>query len=53
LNELILKGTNRTFDALATEFRKEDYSFTLLEATYRQRTKLKLEERQGRAGAGH
>ena len=40
LNELILKGTNRTFDALPTEFRKAGYSFTLLEATYRQITHL-------------
>ena len=40
LNELILKGTNRTYDALATEFRKKDYSFTLLEATYLQRSHL-------------
>jgi len=40
LNELILKGTNRTYDSIATEFRKEDYSCTLLEATYLQRTKL-------------
>jgi len=33
-NALILKGTNRTFDSIATEYRKEDFSFTLLEATY-------------------
>jgi ATP-dependent DNA helicase RecG len=45
LNELILKGTNRTFDALVTEFRRESYSFTLLEATYRERTRLPWEER--------
>jgi len=43
LNELILKGSNRTYDTTATEYRKEDYSFTLLEATYRQRTKLRFE----------
>ena len=43
LNELILKGTNRTFDAITTEYKKEDYSFTLLEATYRQRTRLRFE----------
>jgi ATP-dependent DNA helicase RecG len=43
LNELILKGTNRTFDTTATAYKKEDYSFTLLEATYRQRTKLRFE----------
>jgi ATP-dependent DNA helicase RecG len=43
LNELILKRTNRTFDAITTEHKKEDYSFTLLEATYRQRTRLRFE----------
>jgi ATP-dependent DNA helicase RecG len=43
LNELILKGTNRTFDTTITAHKKEDYSFTLLEATYRQRTKLRFE----------
>ena len=43
LNELILKGTNRSFDALVTDERREDYSFTLLEATYRERTGLCFE----------
>jgi len=43
LNELILKGTNRTFDTTSTTHRKENYSFTLLEATYRQRTKLRFD----------
>lgn len=38
LNELILKGTNRSFDAIITDARKEDYSFTLLEATYLEKT---------------
>lgn len=36
VNELILKGTNRSFDALSSDVLKEDYSFTLLEATYRE-----------------
>lgn len=40
LRELILKGTNRTFDTLITDSKKADYSFTLLEATYLERTKL-------------
>ncbi|MGB4407003.1 MAG: ATP-binding protein [Sphaerochaeta sp.] len=40
LNELILKGTNRSFDAIITDARKTDYSFTLLEATYLERTGL-------------
>ena len=43
LNELILKGSNRTNDTLTTDKRKSDYSFTLLEATYLQRAKLRFE----------
>lgn len=43
LRELVLKGTNRTFDALVTDARKADYSFTLLEATYLERTTLRFE----------
>lgn len=40
VNELILKGSNRSFDALISDARREEYSFTLLEATYRERTGL-------------
>ena len=40
MNELILKGTNQSFDTLTTEAVKKDYSFTLLEATYLKRTGL-------------
>ena len=43
LNELILKGQNQSFDALISDVRKEDYSFTLFEATYYERTLLKIE----------
>ena len=47
LNKLIAEATeidfNRSFDALVTDERKEDYSFTLLEATYRERTGLRFE----------
>jgi ATP-dependent DNA helicase RecG len=43
LNELILKGSNRTFDSIATDYKKGDYSFTLLEATYHQKTRLRFE----------
>ncbi len=42
VNELILKGTNRSFDTLISDIRKDDHSFTLLEATYRERTGLPL-----------
>lgn len=38
INELILKGTNRSFDALISDSHKTEYSFTFLEATYRERT---------------
>ena len=38
LNELILKGRNQTFDVLATDYKFSDYSYTLFEATYRQKT---------------
>ena len=44
LKELILKGNNQTFDSLPTEHMKEEYSFTLLEATYLQRTRLRFAE---------
>jgi len=44
LNELILKGTNRSFDALITDAKREDYSFTLLEATYLERAGIHLEK---------
>jgi len=38
LNELLMKGLNQTFDALETKYRFSDYSYTLFEATYRQKT---------------
>lgn len=43
LNELILKGTNQSFDTLITDAAKKDYSFTLLEATYLERAGLRFE----------
>ena len=43
VNELILKGTNQSFDTLTTDAMKKDYSFTLLEATYLERTGLRFE----------
>lgn len=43
LNELILKGKNQTYDSSITTYKKADYSFTLMEATYFQRTDLKFE----------
>ena len=43
VNELILKGTHQSFDSLITNEKKSDYSFTLLEATYRERTGNRFE----------
>lgn len=43
VNELILKGENRSFDSLITDKKQSDYSFTLLEATYLERTGLHFE----------
>ena len=44
LNELILKGRHQTFDALETKYRLSDYSYTLFEATYRQKTNNTVEK---------
>ena len=35
LAELILKGQNRTYDAMATEFRADEYRFALLEDNFK------------------
>jgi len=43
LNELLLKGLHQTFDALETKYRFSYYSFTLFEATYRQKTSLAID----------
>lgn len=44
LNELILKGSNQTYDAIGTRLLKSDYSFSFLEATFYDRTKTRLTE---------
>ena len=44
INELILKGTNQSFDSLITGDKRSNYSFTLLEATYLERTGIPFEE---------
>ncbi|MBQ0064349.1 MAG: putative DNA binding domain-containing protein [Firmicutes bacterium] len=38
LNELILKGTGRTYDSIVTSYKKEDYSFSILESYFKERT---------------
>lgn len=42
--QLILKGSNQTFYSLSTTHKIEEYSFTLLEATYRESTNLTIEK---------
>lgn len=42
-DELILKGTNRTWDTLKSEFEAKDFSFTLLESVYYNKTGNHLE----------
>lgn len=36
---LVLKGSNKTFDSLHTDFKVDDYAFTILANTFRDRTK--------------
>ena len=38
LHELILKGSHQSYDAIVSKEKKKDYSFTLFEATYLERT---------------
>ena len=49
LNELILKGTNQTYDTVITRLRKSDYSFTFFEATFRDKTHTGLTEEDYRS----
>ena len=35
---LVLKGTNRTYDSLHTDYKAEDYSFTILANSFKKRT---------------
>jgi len=44
LNELILKGRNQTYDLLSSKYYLKDFSFSLLKATYKERTGLDFEE---------
>ncbi len=43
LNELILKGLGQTYDAILTNEKKEDYSFTYLMSKYLSKAKLRFE----------
>lgn len=44
LKRLVLRGKNKSFDSLATEYRFRDYSFSKLRAAYHQKTNRSMEE---------
>ncbi len=44
LNELILKGQRLSFDSMSSTLRFNDVSFTLFEATYKQKTRNNIEK---------
>jgi ATP-dependent DNA helicase RecG len=44
LNELLMKGLHQTFDALETKYRFSDHSYTLFEATYKQKNGFAVEK---------
>ena len=44
LHELILKGTNRTWDTLKSEYMAKDFSFTFLESMYYNKTGSRISE---------
>ena len=45
LHELILKGTNRTWDTLKSEYEAKDFSFTYFESLYYNRTGKRIDEK--------
>lgn len=51
LNELILKGTNQTYDTVKTRLKKSDYSFTFFEATFFDKTHTRMTEEEYRSFA--
>ena len=51
LNELILKGTNQTYDTVKTRLKKSDYSFTFFEATFFDKTHTRMTEEDYRSFA--
>ena len=42
---LVLKGSNKTFDSLHTDFKAEDYSFTILANAFKDRTKQEWDKK--------
>ena len=55
---LVLKGSNKTFDSLYTDYKAEDYSFTILANTFKDRIKQEWDKKYLLSfgfvtGAGH
>ena len=42
---LVLKGSNKTFDSLHTDYKAEDYSFTILANSFKERTKQEWDKK--------
>ena len=42
---LVLKGSNKTFDSLHTDYKAEDYSFTILANAFKDRTKQEWDKK--------
>ena len=45
LKRLVLRGKNKTFDSLVTDYSFEDYSFSKLKAAYYKKTKKSMEKK--------
>jgi len=52
LMELSLKGSGQTFDAISSNLNFADYSFTLFEATYREKTGNRIDKAKDYASFG-
>ena len=42
---LVLKGSNKTYDSLHTDYKSEDYAFTILANTFKDRTKQEWDKK--------
>ena len=42
---LVLKGSNKTYDSLHTDYKVEDFAFTILANTFKDRTKQEWDKK--------
>ena len=42
---LVLKGSNKTYDSLHTDYKVEEYAFTILANTFKDRTKQEWDKK--------